>query len=125
MPTQIQVNYKSNPFPLNISTVVIKLIPPIIDAAPAKCNEKIAASTDADLCPKEDNGGYTVQPVLTPPSIIEPINNINTAGNINQYDKLFIRGNAISGTLQYNGINILPNPEIRLGMRKKKIITNA
>merc|ERR1712048_330740 len=125
MPTQIQVNYKSSPFPLNINTVVIKLIPPIIDAAPAKCNEKIAASTDADPCPKEDNGGYTVQPVLTPLSIMEPINNINTAGNINQYDKLFIRGNAMSGTPQYKGINILPNPEIRLGMRKKKIITNA
>merc|ERR1712048_1100602 len=125
MPTQIQVNYKSNLFPPNINTVVIKLIPPIIDAAPAKCNEKIAASTDADLCPNEDNGGYTVQPVLTPPSIIEPINNINTAGNINQYDRLFIRGNAISGTLQYNGINMLPNLEIRLGIRKKKIITNA
>jgi len=103
----------------------MKLIPPIIDAAPAKCNEKIAASTDADLCPKEDNGGYTVQPVPTLPSIMEPISNINTAGNINQYDKLFIRGNAISGTLQYNGINILPNLEIRLGIRKKKIITNA
>merc|ERR1712048_345347 len=125
MPTQIQVNYKSNPFPLNINTVVMKLIPPIIDAAPARCNEKIAASTDAEPCLNDDNGGYTVQPVLTPPSITEPINNINTAGNINQYDKLFIRGNAISGTPQYNGISIFPNLEIRLGIRKKKIITNA
>jgi len=35
----------------------MKLIPPIIDAAPAKCSEKIAASTEADLCPKLDNGG--------------------------------------------------------------------
>lgn len=103
----------------------MKLILPIIDAALAKCNEKIAASTDADLCPKLDNGGYTVHPVPTPPSIIDLINNIKNAGNINQYDKLFIRGNAISGTPQYNGINIFLNPEMRLGIKKKKIITNA
>jgi len=35
----------------------MKLIPPIIDAAPAGCNEKIAASTDAEPCPNDDNGG--------------------------------------------------------------------
>lgn len=103
----------------------MKLIPPMIDAAPARCNEKIAVSTEEDLCPKLDNGGYTVHPVLTPLSIIDLSNNIKIAGNINQYDKLFIRGNAMSGTLQYNGINIFLKPEIRLGIRKKKIITNA
>jgi hypothetical protein len=97
----------------------------IIDAALAKCNEKIAVSTEEDLCPKLDKGGYTVHLVPTLPSIIEPSNNINTAGNINQYDKLFIRGNAISGTLQYNGTNIFLNLEIRLGIKKKKIITKA
>lgn len=62
----------------------MKLIPPIMEAAPAKCNEKIAASTEADPCLNEDNGGYTVHLVPTPPSIIDLINNINTAGNINQ-----------------------------------------
>jgi len=97
----------------------------MIDAAPAKCNEKIAASTEAEPCLNNDKGGYTVHPVPTPPSIIDPISSINTAGNINQYDRLFIRRNAISGTLQYKGINILPKPEIRLGIKKKKIITNA
>jgi len=105
--------------------VVIKLIPPIIEAAPAKCKEKIAASTDDDLCPKLDKGGYTAHLVPTPPSTIAPNNNIRMAGNINQYERLFIRGNAISGTPQYNGINILPNLEIRLGIKKKKIITKA
>lgn len=103
----------------------MKLILLIIEAAPAKCKEKMAASTDDDPCPKLDNGGYTVHPVPTPPSINDPNNNINTAGNINQYDRLFIRGKAMSGTLQYNGTNILPNPEIRLGIKKKKIITSA
>jgi hypothetical protein len=76
------------------------LIPLIIDAAPARCNEKIAASTDADLCPNDDKGGYTVHLVPTPLSIMDLISNINTAGNINQYERLFIRGNAISGTPQ-------------------------
>jgi len=94
----------------------------MIEAAPAKCKEKMAASTDDDPCPKLDNGGYTVQPVPTPPSTIALSNNIRIAGNINQYERLFIRGKAISGTPQYNGINILPNLEIRLGIRKKKII---
>lgn len=103
----------------------MKLIPPIIDAAPAKCNEKIAVSTDDDLCPKLDSGGYTVHLVPTPPSIIALNNNIKIAGNINQYDKLFIRGKAMSGTPQYNGINIFPNLEIKLGIKKKKIITKA
>jgi len=97
----------------------------MIDAAPAKCNEKIAISTDDDLWPKLDNGGYTVHLVLTLLSINAPNNNINTAGNINQYDKLFIRGKAMSGTPQYKGNNILPNLEIKLGIRKKKIIIKA
>jgi len=97
----------------------------MIEAAPARCREKIAVSTEDDLCPKLDNGGYTVHLVPTLPSIIDLNNNIKIAGNINQYDKLFIRGKAISGTLQYRGTNILPNPEIRLGIKKKKIITKA
>jgi hypothetical protein len=42
--------------------VVIKLIPLIIDAALAKCREKIAQSIDLLLCPKLDRGGYTVHP---------------------------------------------------------------
>jgi hypothetical protein len=31
----------------------------------------------------------------------------------------------MSGTLQYKGMSIFPNPEIKLGIKKKKIITNA
>jgi hypothetical protein len=56
----------------------------MIDAALAKCNEKMAVSTEEDPCLKLDNGGYTVHLVLTLPSIIALNNNINTAGNINQ-----------------------------------------
>jgi hypothetical protein len=47
------------------------------------------------------------------------------AGNINQKDKLFIRGNAMSGTPIYNGINQFLKPEIKTGIKKKKIIMIA
>jgi len=49
--------------------VVIKLMAPIIDEAPAICNEKIAKSTDGPACATGPlKGGYTVQPVPTPGS---------------------------------------------------------
>jgi hypothetical protein len=63
--------------------------------------------------------------VPAPPSIHEDKITKIKAGNINQNDKLFIRGNAISGTLMYKGISQLPKPEIKVGIRKKKIITIA
>lgn len=71
----------------------------------------------------EDKGGYKVQP---PPNLL-PDKDDNrtkrTAGSNNQNERLFIRGKAISGTLIYKGINQFPNLEIRVGIRKKKIIT--
>lgn len=49
--------------------VVMKLIAPRMDEAPARCREKIAKSTDGPECTKfPDNGGYTVQPVPAPAS---------------------------------------------------------
>jgi hypothetical protein len=86
----------------------------------------MAQSTEQPLCAKPlDRGGYKVQPVPAPPSIQEDkITKIN-AGNINQNERLFIRGNAMSGTPMYKGINQLPKPEIKVGIRKKKIITIA
>jgi hypothetical protein len=45
-------------------------------------------------------------------------------GYNNQKERLFIRGNAISGTPIYNGINQFLNLEIKVGIKKKKIITN-
>lgn len=38
-------------------TVVIKLIAPKIEEAPAKCKEKIAKSTELPLCPREEARG--------------------------------------------------------------------
>jgi hypothetical protein len=72
-----------------------------------------------------DRGGYKVHLVPALPSIQEDRITKIKAGNINQKDKLFIRGKAISGTLIYKGINQLPKPEIIVGIKKKKIITIA
>lgn len=49
--------------------VVMKLIAPRIDDAPAKCREKIARSTEGpEWTILPDRGGYTVQPVPAPAS---------------------------------------------------------
>jgi len=49
---------------------------------------------------------------------------INEGGS-SQKLRLFIRGNAISGAEIIKGISQFPNPPIRIGITKKKIITNA
>jgi hypothetical protein len=109
-----------------LKIVTIKLIAPIIDAAPAICKLKIAKSTDAPECDcKEANGGYTVHPVPAPPSTNAENNNNNNDGGINQKLILFILGNAISGAPINKGTNQLPNPPIRIGITIKKIIKKA
>jgi hypothetical protein len=90
------------------------------------CKEKIAKSTEGpawySILLK---GGYNVQPVPTPSPIKVDKININNAGGSNQKLKEFSRGNAISGAPINKGINQLPNPPIRTGIIKKKIITTA
>jgi len=106
--------------------VQIKLMEPKIDEIPARWSLKIPQST-ADLLwyKLEDSGGYTVQPVPIPFSIIEDINkNVKEGGN-NQNLILFIRGKAISGELIIKGTNQLPNPPIIAGITMKKIIMKA
>jgi len=46
-------------------------------------------------------------------------------GGSNQNLRLFIRGKAMSGAPIINGTNQFPNPPIRVGITKKKIIINA
>lgn len=49
--------------------VVMKLIAPRMEEAPARCREKIARSTDGPECTRfPDRGGYTVHPVPAPAS---------------------------------------------------------
>ena len=77
--------------------VVMKLIAPRIDAAPAKCKLKIAKSTEGpEWASTELNGGYTVQPVPAPASTNAELTSINSEGGINQNEMLFRRGNAMS-----------------------------
>jgi len=102
------------------------LIAPAIEETPARCNEKIATSTEAPECAKTPaNGGYTVQPVPAPDSIKLDKSNKNKAGGNNQKLMLFNLGNAISGAPNIIGTNQLPKPPIKIGITIKKIITKA
>lgn len=106
--------------------VVIKLMEPKMEDAPAKCKEKIDKSTAGLGCPIIlARGGYKVQPVPMPVLVIlAKTNSINEDGN-NQKLRLFIRGKDISGAPLIRGRSQLPNPPIIKGMITKKIITKA
>lgn len=70
-------------------------------------------------------GGYTVQPVPTPPSTkLETTNNVSDGGN-NQKLMLFNLGNAMSAAPIISGTIQFPNPPIKIGITIKKIIINA
>lgn len=106
--------------------VAIKLAAPKIDLAPAKCNEKIAISTGGPLWAVfAERGGYTVHPVPAPFSTIALLRSKKRAGTNSHRLMLFIRGKAISGAVNINGDNQLPNPPIITGITRKKIIKKA
>ena len=68
-----------------LNIVVIKLIAPKIEEAPARCKLKIAKSTDGpEWAAIPDNGGYTVHAVPAPDSTNDENNNKNKAGGNNQ-----------------------------------------
>lgn len=125
---QTNSGIRSNRKPLHriLITVVIKLIAPRIDEAPAKCREKIAKSTDGPACAKFlARGGYTVHPVPAPFSTAADETSKIRDGGSNQNLKLFSRGNAMSGAPNIRGRSQFPKPPINTGITKKKIITNA
>lgn len=104
----------------------MKFTAPKIDEIPAKCNEKIAKSTEAPPCAiSDDNGGYTVHPVPAPFSTILLTRSSVKEGGSNQNLILFIRGKAISGAPNIKGTSQFPNPPIIIGITIKKIITKA
>src|SRR3546814_3858015 len=81
--------------------VVMKLMAPRMEDAPARCIESITMSTAGPGDPLVESGGESVQPVPAPKpappgTIVEPINKRN-AGTSNQKEILFIRGKAMSG----------------------------
>jgi hypothetical protein len=106
--------------------VVIKFTAPKIDEIPAKCNEKIAKSTELPLWAiLDESGGYTVHPVPAPFStILLEIKSIIEGGK-SQNLILFIRGKAISGAPNIKGTNQFPNPPIIIGITIKKIMIKA
>lgn len=113
------------PFDRMLIIVVMKLIDPKIDEAPAKWSEKIAKSTDGpEWARLLESGGYTVQPVPAPFSTAADDTRRINDGGISQNLRLFIRGNAISGAPSINGSSQLPNPPIKIGITIKKIIKN-
>ena len=111
------------PGTLILKVVTIKFIAPNNEEAPAKCKLNIAKSTAEPECENiPDNGGYTVQPVPTPISIIEDQTNNIKEGINNQKLILFNLGKAISGAPIIKGKNQLPKPPTKAGITIKKII---
>ncbi|MEJ1700706.1 hypothetical protein, partial [Escherichia coli] len=70
-------------------------------------------------------GGYTVQPVPAPASIMADAISSKKEGGRSQKLILFRRGNAMSGAPIIRGTSQFPNPPIIMGITMKKIITNA
>lgn len=106
--------------------MVIKLIAPRIEEIPAKCNEKIAISTEYPLWKTElDKGGYTVHPVPTPWSTSLLIRRRYKEGINNQKLRLLSRGKAMSGAPIIKGTSQFPKPPIIIGIVIKKIIIKA
>jgi len=106
--------------------VVRKLIAPKIEAAPARCKEKIDNSIEAYLWAKNlDRGGYSVHPVPTPILTNDAKTNNIKEGGRSQKLILFIRGKAISGAPIMIGTNQFPKPPIIIGITIKKIIMKA
>ena len=102
-----------------------KLIEPPILEAPAICILKIPKSTPIPWCPTNlERGGYKVQPDPTPESTKLLIISKDKLGGKSQKDRLFKRGKAISPHPKSKGSNQFPNPPIKIGITKKKIIIN-
>jgi hypothetical protein len=115
-----------NPCHRMLITVVIKFTAPKMDEAPARCSEKMAKSTEGPAWARFlERGGYTVQPVPAPFSTAADDSRSNNEGGSSQNLMLLRRGNAISGAPSIRGSNQLPNPPMKTGITRKKIIRKA
>ena len=110
-----------------LKIVVMKLMAPRIDEAPARWIDRMAKSTAGPGWPEVDSGAYSVQPVPAPmvpgsPSTkVEMSSSAKEAGS-SQNEMLFMRGNAMSGAPIISGTNQLPKPPIIAGITMKKIM---
>jgi len=102
-----------------LTAVEIKLIPPKMEAAPAKCKAKMAKST---LPPAWETiparGGYTVHPVPAPDSTKAETRRRVSEGGISQNLMLLSRGKAMSGAPIIRGTSVLPKPPMVKGITK-------
>lgn len=124
--TNSGIRSNRNPDHRMLITVVIKLMAPKMDEAPAKWSEKIAKSTEGPAWAIFlASGGYTVHPVPAPFSTAADLTSKMREGGSSQNLILFRRGNAISGVPSIRGSSQFPNPPINTGITRKKIIKNA
>src|SRR5690606_29351987 len=91
------------------------------------CTDRMAKSIAGPGCPEVASGGYIVQPPPVPEPPGGPSTNIEISisandGGSSQNDRLFIRGNAMSGAPIMIGTNQLPKPPISAGITMKKIM---
>src|SRR5690606_19775200 len=113
-----------------LKIVVMKLIAPRIDDAPAICSARIEKSVAGPGEPVVDSGGYIVHPVPAPyppdePGMKNEISSRVRAGGNSQKEMLFRRGNAMSGAPIMIGIIQLAKPPISAGITMKKIMMRA
>jgi len=109
-----------------LMTVEIKFTAPRMEDAPAKCSEKIAKSTEGPAWAIFlARGGYTVQPVPAPFSTAAEDRRRIREGGRSQNLMLLSRGKAMSGAPSIRGRSQLPNPPMKTGITKKKIIRKA
>src|SRR5712672_545770 len=110
-----------------LKIVVMKLMAPRIEEAPARWIDKMAKSTAGPGWPEVDSGAYRVQPVPTPlapgsPSTKVEISSSAKDAGSSQNEMLFMRGNAMSGAPIISGTIQLPKPPIIAGITMKKIM---
>src|SRR6202035_3377559 len=111
-----------------LKIVVMKLMAPRIDEAPARCSARMAKSTAGPGWPEVDSGAYMVQPAPTPlapgsPSTKEEIRSSEKEAGNSQNEMLFMRGKAMSGAPIIHRANQLENIPI-IAVNKMKTIMN-
>src|SRR3954465_12151062 len=80
-----------------LKIVVMKLMAPRIDEAPARCSDRMAKSTAGPGCPEDDSGAYLAQPAPTPLAPGSPSTKVDSNSSANeagssQNEMLFMRG---------------------------------
>src|ERR1700709_2586656 len=85
-----------------LKMVVMKLMAPRIEDAPARCSDRMAKSTAGPGWPEVESGAYMVQPAPTPLAPGSPSTKVEISSNANedgssQNETLFMRGHGMSG----------------------------